>query len=115
MKVKAPKAKAPKVKAPKVPTDQPAAHKAKKSAKILKDRNGGAVSKAPKPSKSKPSWSKVQIAGKLISDDGGAGLEGLLGLEVLENYNGFLSVTKEKPKKAKVIITLTVPHIVSSF
>lgn len=30
-------------------------------------------------------WSKVKIAGNLVTDDGG-GLEGLIGLEVLENY-----------------------------
>lgn len=32
------------------------------------------------------SWSKVKIAGNLITNDGG-GLEGLIGLEVLENYD----------------------------
>lgn len=34
----------------------------------------------------KPAWSKVKIAGSLVTDDGG-GLEGLIGLEVLENYD----------------------------
>lgn len=37
------------------------------------------------PSK-KPAWSKVKIAGSLVTDDGG-GLEGLIGLEVLEDYD----------------------------
>lgn len=32
------------------------------------------------------SWSKVKIAGNLITNDGG-GLEGLIGLEVLEDYD----------------------------
>lgn len=34
----------------------------------------------------KPAWSKVKIAGSLVTDDGG-GLEGLIGLEILENYD----------------------------
>lgn len=37
------------------------------------------------PSK-KRAWSKVKIVGSLVTDDGG-GLEGLIGLEVLENYD----------------------------
>lgn len=32
-------------------------------------------------------WKKVKIAGRLMSDDGGTGLEGLMGLEVLENFD----------------------------
>lgn len=40
------------------------------------------------------SWSKVKIAGSLITNDGG-GLEGLVGLEVLENYDkNIISKTK---------------------
>lgn len=39
-----------------------------------------------KQSSKKPAWSKVKIAGSLVTDDGG-GLEGLIGLEVLENYD----------------------------
>lgn len=40
------------------------------------------------------SWSKVKIAGNLITNDGG-GLEGLIGLEVLENYDkNIISKTK---------------------
>lgn len=65
--------------------------------------------KAPKPSKVKkisngtesnkpPQWKKVKLSGNLLSDDGGFGLEGLLGLEVLENVNS-VGVTKEKPMK----------------
>lgn len=30
-------------------------------------------------------WKKVKIAGNLVSDDGG-GLEGLIGLEIMEDY-----------------------------
>lgn len=40
------------------------------------------------------SWSKVKIAGNLITNDGG-GLEGLVGLEVLESYdNNIISKAK---------------------
>ncbi len=51
-----------------------------------------------KPTNKKPpidgSWSKVKIAGNLITNDGG-GLEGLIGLEVLENYDkNIISKTK---------------------
>lgn len=45
-------------------------------------------------------WKKVKLTGNLLSDDGGIGLEGLLGLEVLENPDT-ISVTKEKPVKVK--------------
>lgn len=61
----------------------------------------GAVSKA---KKSNVGWKKVKLAGKLISDDGGVGLEGLLGLEVLEDYSGVASVTKVKFARVKVFI-----------
>lgn len=47
-----------------------------------------------------PQWKKVKLSGNLMSDDGGFGLEGLLGLEVLENANS-VGVTKEKPVKVK--------------
>lgn len=51
---------------------------------------------------SKPQWEKVKLSGKLLSmDDGDASLEGLLGLEVLENYDGAISITKGKPVKGK--------------
>lgn len=40
------------------------------------------------------SWSKVKISGNLITNDGG-GLEGLIGLEVLEDYdNNIISKAK---------------------
>ncbi|XP_031627076.1 ATP-dependent RNA helicase DDX24 isoform X2 [Contarinia nasturtii] len=48
-----------------------------------------------------PQWKKIKLSGNLLSDDGGASLEGLLGLEVLENYDGVISVTKEKRIKTK--------------
>lgn len=51
---------------------------------------------------SKPQWKKVKLSGNLLSmDDGDASLEGLLGLEVLENYDGAISITKGKPIKGK--------------
>lgn len=42
--------------------------------------------KVKKIDKYKNKWSKVKISGNLVSDDGG-GLEGLVGLEVLEDYD----------------------------
>lgn len=45
--------------------------------------------------RNKQHWKKVKLSGNLLSDDGGASLEGLLGLEVLENYDK-KSITKEK-------------------
>lgn len=47
-------------------------------------------------------WKKVKLAGNLLSDEGGAGLEGLLGLEVLENYD--CKITKQKIPKVSEII-----------
>lgn len=44
-----------------------------------------------------PQWKKIKLSGNLMSDDGGFGLEGLLGLEVLENPHKAVKVTKEKP------------------
>ncbi|XP_037043946.1 ATP-dependent RNA helicase DDX24 [Bradysia coprophila] len=44
------------------------------------------------------SWSKVKIAGNLITNDGG-GLEGLVGLEVLENYDKNIIAKVKKSKK----------------
>lgn len=47
-------------------------------------------------------WKKVKIAGRLMSDDGGAGLEGLLGVEVLENFDAPIKRQKfEKVRRAK--------------
>lgn len=45
-------------------------------------------------------WEKVKLSGNLLSDDGGANLEGLLGLEVLENYDRS-SIKKQKHVIAK--------------
>lgn len=45
-------------------------------------------------------WKKVKLSGNLLSDDGGASLEGLLGLEVLESYKAS-SITKDKHPKIK--------------
>lgn len=86
--------------------------KPSKTKKAAKKKSGKGAT-APK---SNPSWTKIKLAGNLISDDGGAGLEGLLGLEVLEDYGGVLSVTKEKPKKFKVcpMRTQTWPDCVHS-
>ncbi|XP_055624012.1 ATP-dependent RNA helicase DDX24 [Toxorhynchites rutilus septentrionalis] len=50
------------------------------------------------------SWKHVKLSGPVISDDG-ADLEGLIGLEVLENYDRKL-VTKDKKKKVKKDSTL---------
>lgn len=47
------------------------------------------------PSK-KAQWKNVKLSGNLMSDDGGLGLEGLLGLEVLENPQESVKVTKER-------------------
>lgn len=57
-----------------------------------------------------PQWKKVKLSGNLLSDDGGIGLEGLLGLEVLENAGQSMSITKEKRPKVKR--TKVVPDIV---
>lgn len=48
-------------------------------------------------------WKKVKLSGNLLSDDGGLGLEGLLGLEVLENPHKAVKVTREKFVKVKSI------------
>nr|XP_029713609.1 ATP-dependent RNA helicase DDX24 [Aedes albopictus] len=45
------------------------------------------------------SWKHVKLSGPVISDDGGD-LAGLIGLEILENYDRTL-VTKDKKKKSK--------------
>lgn len=45
-------------------------------------------------------WKKVKIAGRLMSDDGGAGLEGLLGLEVLEDFE--VPIRRQKVEKVCV-------------
>lgn len=68
--------------------------KASKSAKKAAKKNG-------KPLGGKPQWKKIKLSGKLLSDEGGIGLEGLLGLEVLENAGQVVSVLKEKPQRVK--------------
>lgn len=72
----------------------------KKSSKKLKNKS--------KPSKvnnsngtGKPQWKKIKLTGNLLSDEGGTGLEGLLGLEVLENAGDVVSILKEKYVKQK--------------
>lgn len=67
--------------------------KTTKLSKVKKIPNGTELNKPPQ-------WKKVKLSGNLLSDDGGFGLEGLLGLEVLENVNS-VGVTKEKPVKVK--------------
>lgn len=64
--------------------------------------SGVQKTKLKKQNNSPVQWKKVKLSGNLLSmDDGGAGLEGLLGLEVLENYDGAISITKEKRVKEK--------------
>lgn len=76
--------------------------KANKSAKKSAKKNGKPSANGAKPaSGGKPQWKKIKLSGKLLSDEGGIGLEGLLGLEVLENAGDVLSVVKEKPQKVK--------------
>lgn len=75
--------------------------KVKNSKKIKKSKkkiSGGVVAKDPN---KKLQWKKVKLSGNLLSDDGGLGLEGLLGLEVLENPNQSVRVTREKIVKQK--------------
>lgn len=76
--------------------------KVKNSKKLKKPKpkisTGGAVVKDPN---KKPHWKKVKLSGNLLSDDGGLGLEGLLGLEVLENPSQSVRVTREKFVKQK--------------
>lgn len=72
--------------------------KKKKSFGSTSKRKTKTISK--NPNNARPQWKKVKLSGNLLSlDDGGASLEGLLGLEVLENYDGAISVTKGKPNK----------------
>lgn len=66
---------------------------AHKKPALQKTQKNGKVKKSAKvPS---ASWSKVKIAGNLVTDDGG-GLEGLIGLEVLENYEPSVVATSGK-------------------
>lgn len=68
----------------------------KKTTKPSKVKKTSIGSESIKP----PQWKKVKLSGNLLSDDGGLGLEGLLGLEVLENANS-VGVTKQKFVKVK--------------
>lgn len=61
----------------------------------IKSKKKNKTSDKKKPSES--AWSKVKIAGNLVTNDGG-GLEGLIGLEVLENYD-IKTITKSKVTK----------------
>lgn len=70
---------------------------AKKKKQIKKGPKEGAIQK---PSK-KAQWKKVKLNGNLLSDDGGLGLEGLIGLEILEDVKGVVSITKDKPVRVK--------------
>lgn len=73
---------------------KPNSSKNKRSA-VKAKVNGTVSSPKVKQSKRKPAnWAKVKIAGNLISDDGG-GFEGLIGLEVLEDYNDACISTKK--------------------
>lgn len=68
-----------------------------KMAKVKQIKRKVANAKKALPAAVSSEWKKVKLAGKLITNDGGAGLEGLLGVEVLENYNG--SITRQKLPK----------------
>lgn len=72
----------------KIKTKTKSLKKAKKTSEIEAD-----ISKHPE-------WKTVKLSGNLLSDEGGIGLEGLLGLEVLENASS-LSIEKQKHVKVK--------------
>lgn len=83
--------------------------KVKNSKKIKKSKKKittGIVTKDPN---KRPQWKKVKLSGNLLSDEGGIGLEGLLGLEVLENPSESIRVTKEKPSKLKKQLKVFTP------
>lgn len=69
-----------------------------KSQKSKKTTSNGIIVKD---SAKQPQWKKVKLSGNLLSDDGGLGLEGLLGLEVLENPSQTVRITKSKTIKLK--------------
>lgn len=74
------------------------------SSKEVKPKKKNASSKISKQkSHVAPSWKKVKLTGNLLSDDGGAGLEGLLGLEILEDFDG-ISIAREKPTNVFISI-----------
>lgn len=75
--------------------------KANKSASKKSAKKNGKSANGVKPRGGKPQWKKIKLAGQLLSDEGGIGLEGLLGLEVLENVGDVVSVLKERPQRVK--------------
>lgn len=70
-----------------------------KATKFRKKYHKQVASTGPK-TLAEASWKHVKLSGPVISDEG-ADLEGLIGLEILENYDRKL-VTKDK-KKVMVI------------
>lgn len=60
-----------------------------------KKASGKKARKAASNDLTKGAWEKVKIAGNLVTDDGG-GLEGLIGLEVLEDYGAAVVATGGK-------------------
>lgn len=67
-----------------------------KTNKLKKTKtNNGSAAKGKADGLVKGAWEKVKIAGNLITDDGG-GLEGLIGLEVLEDYGAAVVATGGK-------------------
>lgn len=74
-----------------------------KSKAVTKQQSKPVTKQQPLPS---TGWKKVKIAGRLMSDDGGAGLEGLLGVEVLENFDAPI----KRQKFEKVGIPMFLPH-----
>lgn len=53
---------------------------------VQNKQKGGPKAKLPRINKNDASWEKVKIKGNVVSEDG-VGLEGLIGLEVLETYD----------------------------
>lgn len=71
----------------------------KKAGKVANKSKAVTKQQPPLPS---VGWKKVKIAGRLMSDDGGAGLEGLMGLEVLENCEA--PIKRQKFEKVNVAV-----------
>lgn len=69
----------------------------KKSVKVARESKPLTKQKLLPPS---TGWKKVKIAGRLMSDDGGTGLEGLMGLEVLENSEA--PIARQKIEKVSI-------------
>ncbi|XP_061386161.1 ATP-dependent RNA helicase ddx24 [Musca vetustissima] len=66
---------------------------------VQNKQKGGPKAKLPRINKNDASWEKVKLKGNVISEDG-VGLEGLIGLEVLESYDPNL-VEMSKPKTTR--------------